>query len=82
MCLLPVAANVIVIAQTRPRSASTSRFTTSPNGGSDSFDDVAHAAQLAVVGAIPVAELLLGTTTPVPVRKGCEGPNAIFRQGC
>jgi hypothetical protein len=54
-CLVAVAGNVLVFSQVAPNEASSDRITTSTNGGSDSFDDMARAGGLASLGATTVA---------------------------
>jgi hypothetical protein len=60
-CLLPVARNVLIFSQAAPAEASSDVVTTSENGGSDSFDDMAHAGTLASLGAIAVVKARHGT---------------------
>lgn len=55
-CLLPVAQNVLVFSQVWPAEPSSERITTDPNGGSDSFDDMARAGFLASLGALAVVK--------------------------
>ncbi len=55
-CLLPVARNVLIFSQAAPAEASSDEITTSENGESDSFDDMAHAGTLASFGAVAVVK--------------------------
>ena len=55
-CLVSAAPNVLIFSQVAPRQASSDRITTSQNGGSDSFEDMARAGSLASLGAIAVAK--------------------------
>jgi hypothetical protein len=54
-CLVAVARNVLIFSEVAPGQASSDQITTSTNGGSDSFDDMARAANLASLGAVAVA---------------------------
>ena len=55
-CLLQASANVLVFTQVAPAQRASDSVTTSTGNGSDSFDDMAHATNLAVQGGIVVAK--------------------------
>lgn len=55
-CLLPVARNVLIFSQIAPAEISSDQVTTSQNGESDSFEDMARAGTLASFGAVAVVK--------------------------
>jgi hypothetical protein len=55
-CLLQASANVLVFAQVAPAQGTSDSFTMNTGNGSDSFDDMAHASNLAVQGGIVIAK--------------------------
>lgn len=57
-CLTPLGKNVTLFTYVEAAEASSDRITTSPNGGHDSFDDMARSGRLASLGAITVAKAL------------------------
>ena len=76
-CALQIAANVTVIATAAAKRPSTAAI------GTGSYDDIQDAAAVLAAGAIPVAEFVMGSNAPAPVRRGCEGDDPIFkRKGC